>query len=150
METKQLAKILKEQEKNLKEFLDAALQKQKGIISQDFEEIQKAIALEEKLLRKINSTEKIRNEFIKEMSIKYSLELNSSSLSGIIKIYETKQDPNLDVFVKLQKTLKNLIDKIWQVNWQNRVLIDNARNFIKETIHALNHSNKKPLLDRKI
>ena len=150
METKQLAKILKEQEKNRKEFLDAALQKQKGIISQDFEEIQKAIALEEKLLRKINSTEKIRNEFIKEMSIKYSLELNSSSLSGIIKIYETKQDPNLDVFVKLQKTLKNLIDKIWQVNWQNRVLIDNARNFIKETIHALNHSNKKPLLDRKI
>jgi hypothetical protein len=60
-----------------------------------------------------------------------------------------KRDFNPTNIVKLHASLKKLVTQIVKINDQNRMLIDQARSFVKETVSALVNNNQSPIFDRK-
>jgi len=150
MEMNDLYNLLKEQHKFLETFLDTLSLQQKAIIESDLTGLQETIKAEGSLMVNFKHYEINMKEMISELSNKYSLKVTEDKLSEFINIINNKMEFNSGRFVKLHRSLQDLTNQILKINNQNKLLIDQARNFIKETISALVNNNQNPILDRKI
>ena len=149
MELSNLFRCLKEQHQILKEYLDALLKHQKAIINGDNKEIEDSLKNIGIILFNIGNCETLRQDITQQISAKYSLNISSNKLSDFIteadrlKLFNTKE------LVKIQSSMKKLILEIIKVNDQNKTLINQAREFIKEFISELVSTKKNVLVDRR-
>ncbi|HEX2982469.1 MAG TPA: flagellar export chaperone FlgN [Ignavibacteriales bacterium] len=152
MEVLDLIEALQEQEKNLTNLNETALHKQKALVSSDYEELQKTIVVEEKLLLNIQSAERMRLEAVKVIREKYSLSGDVVKVAHVIENLRNKIElQQLENLTVLEARIKELIKTANVLNQKNKFLIDHSRSFIKETILSLLGEQKKhALLDRKI
>ena len=151
MGTTDLLNSLKQQEKNLREFLEAILRKQKAIVNSDLEALETALHEEEKLLGSIQSVENKRINLLKDLNEVYSPENKSVKLSDFLNSGGQYLEENFSLNArKVQDNIRNLIEYINRVNFQNKVLIDNAREIIKLTFAEIVASQKKSLLDKRV
>ena len=149
MEVNDLFRCLKEQHQALQIYLDIILAHQKAIISADAAALDATIRSESECLFRVGNCETRRQEILSGLSAKYLLENKSNKLSDFIKEINKKKLFDTRNLAKMQNSMKNLITEIIKVNSQNKLLIEQARNFIKETIAAFMSMNKNSLVDRK-
>ena len=149
MEMSDLFRCLKEQHQVLQEYLDILLKHQKAIISADAAGLEETIKSESDLLFNIGSCETRRQKIMQQLSVKYSLEINSNKLSDFLNEIKKKKLFDTANIVKLQNSIKKLILETIKINSQNKFLIEQARNFIKETIAAFTSTNRNALVDRR-
>ncbi len=149
MELSNLFRCLKEQHQILNEYLDALLKHQKAIINGDNKGIEDSLKNIGIILFNIGNCETLRQDITQQISAKYSLNISSNKLSDFIaeadrlKLFNTKE------LVKIQSSMKKLILEIIKVNDQNKALINQAREFIKEFISELVSTKKNVLVDRR-
>ena len=149
MEMSDLFRCLKEQHQVLQEYLDMLLKHQKAIIFADAAGLEETIKSESDLLFNIGSCETRRQKIMQQLSVKYSLEINSNKLSDFLNEIKKKKLFDTANIVKLQNSIKKLILETIKINSQNKFLIEQARNFIKETIAAFTSTNRNALVDRR-
>jgi hypothetical protein len=149
MELNNLYRCLKEQHQTLQEYLGVLLKHQKAIINSDNMVIEDTIKNIGVLLFNIGNCETLRQDIIQQLSAKYSLKVKSNKLSDFISEVNKQKLFNTEGLVKIQNSMKKIILEIIRVNNQNKVLIDQARNFIKEMIAVLSSTNKNILIDRR-
>ncbi|HUX92263.1 MAG TPA: flagellar protein FlgN [Ignavibacteriaceae bacterium] len=150
MELNNLFNDLKKQHELLQKFLDLISLQQNAIINSDIKALEETLKIESTFFNEIEISQKLMIETIKNLSEKYSLNLKSNKLSDFLEALKDKNEVKLGGFFKLQASLKKLISNINTVNNQNKMLISQARNFIKEIIGVFANSNKSPILDRKV
>jgi hypothetical protein len=149
MEMKDLFNSLKDQHEFLQTFLDTIILQQKAIINNDIRGLEETIKTEGALLINVDRYEKQMAEILKQLSEKYSINSSSNKLVDFINGLRGKRELNPNNIVKLHSSLKKLVSQIMKINDQNRMLIDQARNFVKETVSALVNNNQSAIFDRK-
>lgn len=150
MEMINLFDELKKQQELLQKFMDLISLQQKAIIDGDIISLEETLKKESVYFNEIEVNQKMTIETIKNLAEKYSLTLKSNRLSDFLEALEVKKEIKLVSFKKLQTSLKKIISNINNVNNQNKMLISQARNFIKEIIGVLANTNKSSILDRKV
>ena len=150
MEMINLFDELKKQQELLQKFMDLISLQQKAIIDGDIISLEETLKKESVYFHEIEVNQKVTIETIKKLAEKYSLTLKSNRLSDFLEALEVKKEIKLVSFKKLQTSLKKIISNINNVNNQNKMLISQARNFIKEIIGVLANTNKSSILDRKV
>lgn len=149
MEMKDLFSTLKDQHDFMQAFLDTIILQQKAIISNDIIGLEETIKTEGALLLNVDHYEKQMAEIIKELSEKYSIDTPSNKLADFVNVLKGKKEFNPNNIVKLHASLKKLVTQIVKINDQNRMLIEQARSFVKETVSALVINNQSAIFDRK-
>ncbi len=147
---KELESILKQQEQNLQHFYEMMIIKQKNLIEQDFEGLQESLLSEEKILTAVDEQNRRLSFLIKDLADKFSLNMKSNSLSEFMEAVNDQADINIKVIYQLKNSLIELTSKCEKLNYQNKVLIEHSRNFIKETIAKLFAINNNKILDQKV
>ncbi len=150
MDMNDLVKSLKNQHQNLQAFLDMIVLQQRAIIGNDVEGLEETIKTEGALLQNIERCEKQMGEIMMNLSEAYSLNMESPKLTDFVDALKLKGWKNLTPLLKLQGSMKKMALHIVKVNNQNRILIEQARNFIKETITAVTGNSHNSLLDRRL
>ena len=150
MEMSDLFNLLKEQHQFLEAFLDTIVLQQQAIIESDLKGLEDSIKTEGALLINFDHYERHMTEMIRQLSEKYSLNASSGKLTDFINTLKGKREFNPKNFIKIQSSMQKLMAQIVIINNQNKLLVDQARNFIKETVSALIINNQNPILDRKI
>lgn len=150
MEIKELLNLLKLQKNNLSLFLSSAQQKQRALISFNYEDLQQAIEGEEKMLSAIQETEKKRLAFLSAFYKEQSLSNNTFKIAELVGHLGENVDRKIILGLEiLEKEIKKLVSAIMTINQQNQYLIENSRAFIRETINSIMNA-KKTLLDKKV
>ncbi len=150
MEMTDLFKLLKEQHQFLEAFLNTIVLQQRAIIESDIKGLEETIKTEGALLINFEYYEKHMTQMICELSEKYSLNASSGKLSDFVNTLKGRREFNPKSFIKVQTSLQKLMMQIININSQNKLLVDQARNFIKETVSTFISNNQKPILDRKV
>ena len=145
-----LESILELQKHNLQKMLEVLKSHQTALVHNDLKLIEDSITSEEVLLQNIMKTETEKSTIIEQLDKQYSLHLVKPSLTNLLIAVQRKEDFNYDSLQKLQFVIKKLTLEISRINLQNRVLIENAKSFIKNTISALVGQNKRQLLDKRL
>jgi|YelNatPaOPRAMG01_1025707.scaffolds.fasta_scaffold00063_32 hypothetical protein len=149
MEMSDLFKSLKQQHQFLEAFLNTIQLQQRAIVENDITGLEETIKTEGALLLNIEQYEKQMVKVINELSEKYSLNTNSNKLTDFIEAMKEKRNFDSGNIIKLQTSLRKLILQIAKINAQNRLLIQQASNYLKDTISTLVGLNKNPIFDRK-
>ncbi len=150
MEMIDLFRSLKDQHQFLEAFLNTIMLQQRAIIENDMTGLEETIKTEGSLMIYIEQHEKKVLEIICELSQKYSIDLPSKKLSDFVAAVKAKKIMETGSIEKIQNSLKKYILRIAKVNAQNKILIEQARSFVQETISAIVSLNKNQILDRKI
>lgn len=150
MEINELKQSLIEQRANLQLFLETLLKQRRAIIENNIESLEESIAAEEQLLMRIHNLEQESKETIKSLVRTHGLRVQNYSLSMLLSAAAAKSEVKLDDLFNIQNNIQRLVNEISRANEHNRVLVNHARSFVRETINALVNDNGAQLLDRKI
>ena len=149
MEVNELKQSLIEQKANLQLFLDTLIKQRRAIIENNVQLLEESIAAEERLLSRIHNLEQSSKEAIKTLVRTYGLKVQNYSLSMLLKAAAAKSEIKLDDLLELKENIQILVNEISRANEHNRILVNHARSFVRETINALVNDKNAPLLDRK-
>lgn len=150
MEMNDLIRSLREQYQFLEAFLNTIILQQRAIIENDMTGLEETIKTEGALMLHIEQREKQMVNIIGELSAKFAIDLPNKKLSDFVNAVKSKNDIEIGSLEKIQNALKKKVMKIAKVNAQNKILIEQARSFIQDTISSLIRLNKNQILDRKI
>lgn len=150
METKKLIQLLAMQIQNLDSLKKVMIQQQKAIVKNEISAIELAAENEEIILGKIRINERQRIAEIAELSKVNDFNLESFSLSELLKAIKENHSEEYDTLFRLRNQIVLLAYEVNNINNQNSFLIDHARQFIKETITTLYGANQRQIFDRKI
>lgn len=150
MEIKELTASLVSQKNNLAGLLDAALLKQKALVKLDYAGLEDSILREEKALSFVTEGEKARIKILSEIYEKNSISNKTYKLSEFLEHAKDQLDvKSRKQIASTEKELKDLIGRVSLVNQQNKLLTENSRAFIKETIGAILNA-RRSLFDKKV
>jgi hypothetical protein len=150
MGMKKLVRILQEHEQCIKEFFGCSVEKQNAIVNCDCETLKRNLQAEESLLTLLEKQSAGISAVIGEIAKENQLELEHNSLSEFMDSVKHMADMDVKVIKLLQNSIRNLVINTTKVNDQNRILIEHARSFLKDTINYLVKSQKHNLLDRRL
>lgn len=149
-----LIKLYEEQKSILQEMIDALKQKQKAIIKNDSMLVEEANHIEEIALNKLERKEVERFNLIRSISAELGMnitEITPMAIKGFYNLLKNNLNKeNNDLLVSLRNENKKLVMEANLLNKQNKLLVEQANNFIKQVISVLFKSQNKPLLDRKV
>lgn len=143
--------LLRRQKENLNSFLKTITGKQKAIVANNISEIEKFTSDEEKLLREINQTEKLRleclSEFIKDKNLNpdtFKMDDYITSVSAELNVQQQKE------FSNLRDEIKETTSRIMQINRQTKYVIHQSRSLLNEIVTAIFKEKSNSLLDVKV
>lgn len=145
-----LLEIMRNQLNKLQEMYEVLQQMQSAMVESDYDNFEKAIESQEKILAEIRNYEKLRIDILKEL-------LQSDILPEknvlVKKLFEAEPEADLtlqDEYLNIRESLINVVGEIENLNFQNKYLIDHSRKFIKELVTNLYGVKNQKLLDRKV
>lgn len=145
-----LLEIMRNQLNKLQEMYEVLQQMQSAMVESDYDNFEKSIETQEKLLAEIRNFEKLRIDILKEL-------LQSDILPEknvlVQKLFEAEPEADLtlqDEYLNIRESLINVVGEIENLNFQNKYLIDHSRKFIKELVTNLYGVKNQKLLDRKV
>lgn len=151
MDLKELYTTLSKHEQNLNELLQSVQRKQIALISMSHDGLEESIQHEEKLLIRIKEIEKERQNSLRNITLTYNVQFDSTKLKDIVeKLKQLVAENELKSLMLFEGKIKKLAEMISDVNNQNMFLIQHSKRFINETINTLLTNNKKSIIDRKI
>lgn len=154
MDLERLKNLLSDQDSNIANLLEVALKKQRAVITNDREELEKLNFNEETLLNRVNAIEIERVNFLN--NIPSTAEGQRENISGnLMELFlennrEKIDDKTYKDITDYSCKLKDKVTQLQNINGQNRFLIEQANNLLKQLLKEILKSQKKPILDRKI
>ncbi|MBN1302504.1 MAG: flagellar protein FlgN [Melioribacteraceae bacterium] len=154
MNIKNLISNYNEQLENLQELLKTATLKQKAIINNERETIEKSTFAEESILNKINKKEQERSLVLRNLIAKNGepdTARANYTLDEVLTFVQSNSNvEEFEAFMNCRNQIRSEFENIKAVNSQNRFLIEQANSIVKQTLDVLLKSRKKPILDRRI
>lgn len=142
--------LLRQQDENLKTLLETIIKKRDTIVSNNISEIEKLTSDEEKLLRAINQTEKIRLGLMTEFAKNNSMDLDSFNMDEYVSVISRELDSREQKeFSHLRLEIKDTTKKIMQTNDQMKYVILQSRSLMNDIVSAIFKDRTKSLLDVK-
>ncbi|MCX8106339.1 MAG: flagellar protein FlgN [Ignavibacterium album] len=145
-----LLEIMRNQLNKLQEMYEVLQIMQTAMVESDYDNFEKAIESQEKILAEIRNYEKLRIDVLKEL-------LQSDILPEknvlVQKLFEAEPDADSTLqeeYLNIRKSLVDVVGEIENLNFQNKYLIDHSRKFIKELVTNLYGVKNQKLLDRKV
>ncbi len=154
MNIEKLLRIYSDQSANMEELLDVALEKQRAIINNQRENLEKFTIKEETCLSKINRKEFERTNCLESIFKEAGMESELANIKdGGDVLNQLKLHTPNDSYTTLldaRTAIRECTKKVSEVNKQNLFLIEQANSIVKQTLSILLSSQKKPLLDRRV
>lgn len=145
-----LLEIMRNQLNKLQEMYEVLQFMQSAMVESDYDDFEKAIESQEKILAEIRNYEKLRIDVLKEL-------LQSDILPEknvlVQKLFEAEPEADSvlqEEYLNIRESLVNVVGEIENLNFQNKYLIDHSRKFIKELVTNLYGVKNQKLLDRKV
>lgn len=145
-----LLEIMRNQLNKLQEMYEVLQQMQNAMVESDYDNFEKAIEHQEKILAEIRNYEKIRIDILKDL-------LQSDILPEknilVQRLFEAEPEADLsfqEEYLTIRNSLVDVVGEIENLNLQNKYLIDHSRKFIKELVTNLYGVKNHKLLDRKV
>lgn len=149
MEISNLFNEMKSQQELLQKFLDLIYLQQKAIINNDIVVLEDLLTKEGAFFNQIEAKKILMSDIIIQLAVKYSIKLESNNLSDFINSLKLKNEFKLTGLIKLHESIKKLVYLIIEANNQNKILINQAKSFIKQLVTIFAQSNKNNILDRR-
>ncbi len=149
MEISNLFNEMKNQQELLQKFLDLIYLQQKAIINNDVVVLEDLLTKEGAFFNQIEAKKTLMSDIIIQLAVKYSIKLESNNLSDFINSLKLKNEFKLNGLIKLHESIKKLVYVIIEANNQNKILINQAKSFIKQLVTIFAHANKNSILDRR-
>lgn len=141
----QFTEVLKTQTELTSALLEVLQEQQQAIIHFQDASLAAAIERQQQLMKPIELIEKeyvkVIREFSRELHIDSLEPLRLSVLTNRLPEEEATQVNNYG------KKLRSVIEKIFTVNSQNKILLDNSLRFIKHNIRIMTDGYTKKLID---
>lgn len=151
MSLNELKSVNEELLKCLKVLHQAILEKQKAVVSYNFEKLQKTIEKEENALFELQKLHKLRKSAFDKLKLQVRLQEDENSFESLLAAIKGRIPPEIwNEFNDMNSQIKKIIGEIQLINEQNKYLTENGRNFIKYLITGLVGTEKKSIVDRKI
>ena len=153
MMEKELYEMLQKEEKLVQSLISAAKFKQKVIVQNDFDGLEKVNANESVLLADLDKISRSQQKLVSKLFEINSLKENEKPrvLSILVSEYKELFDSNqLRKINELRFKVRNQVKELTGLNHQNRFLIEHASSLVKETISLLLQSRNSSIIDRKI
>lgn len=153
MKIENLIEVYKEQNENLNELLQAALNKQKSVIDNKRDLIDKYTTHEESLMSRLNRKELERQNLLRVIfadtkNTAGQLPRDGNELIAALK--DLCNENELKLLTEQREAIINLAERIKGVNQQNRFLLEQANSVVKRTLEIMLKYQKKPIVDRRI
>ncbi len=133
----------------LEELLGVVQSKRKAIVQRNFEELEKCIAMEEKLLLEIKKIESRRLDFLKKHS--GQSKLTTELVDKISKELASELPDRLsEHFFYLRGKIRELGGRITSVNEQNMYLVENSRQMLKMLFARLKGEKDSLIVNQKV
>lgn len=153
MMEKELYDLLEKEDKVIQSLISAAKFKQKVIVQNDYEGLDRVNANESALLSNLDNISRSQQKLVSRL-----FEINSLKENGKPRILSILVNEYKDLFnpAKLQKInelrlkVRDQVKELTGINHQNRFLIEHASSLVKETISLLLKTRKTSIVDRKI
>lgn len=145
-----LLEIMRNQLKCLQEMYEVLQKMQSAMVESDYDNFEKAVELQEKILAEIRNYEKTRIDILKDL-LKSDILPEKNIL--VQKLFEAEPDVDSelqDEYLNIRNSLVEVVGEIENLNFQNKYLIDHSRKFIKELVTNLYGVRNQKLLDRKV
>lgn len=150
---KELYDLLEKEDKVIQSLISAAKFKQKVIVQNDYEGLDRVNANESALLSNLDKISRSQQKLVSRL-----FEINSLKENGKPRILSILVNEYKDLFnpAKLQKInelrlkVRDQVKELTGINHQNRFLIEHASSLVKETISLLLKTRKTSIVDRKI
>ena len=150
---KELYDLLEKEDKVIQSLISAAKFKQKVIVQNDYEGLDRVNANESALLSNLDKISRSQQKLVSRL-----FEINSLKENGKPRILSILVNEYKDLFnpAKLQKInelrlkVRDQVKELTGINHQNRFLIEHASSLVKETISLLLKTRKTSIIDRKI
>lgn len=125
-----LVSLIREEEETLQQFLDCLSQQKESIVSNKFDQFDKTVQLQERLIQRIRELESGRVEVVGSIA---RLAGTDADLT-ITRLIEMNLGESSEELRLLKKTLAGLIEKIKKANKVNQYLIKRSLTFIQRNI----------------
>lgn len=153
MMEKELYEMLVQEDKIIKSLITLANQKQKAIIQNDYDGLNKVNENESALLSNLDKVSRNQQKLVSRLFDINSLEENGKPriLSILVNDYKDLFNPaQLQKINELRLQVRDKVKVLTGLNHQNRFLIEHASSLVKDTISLLLKTRKTSLIDRKI
>ncbi len=150
---KELYDLLQKEDKIILSLISAAKFKQKVIVQNDYDGLERVNTNESSLLSNLDKISRNQQKLVSRLFDINSLKENGKPriLSILVSEYKELFNPNmLKKINELRLKVRDQVKELTGLNHQNRFLIEHASSLVKETISLLLKSRKTSLVDRKI
>jgi len=151
MDTKKLTEIIESIEQNISKLLELSVSKQKVLIQRNHDELNSLSESEEKCLNNIAFLTKQQKTFTEQLKEELNIPSGISSLTEVIEL--SGNNIISDYRIRMLKALheiKIMSAELELKNFQNKMLIETSRTFIKGIIQAVRGSKNSSLINRRM
>lgn len=145
-----LLEIMRNQLKKLQEMFEVLQQMQISMIESDYENFEKSILRQERILSEIRNFEKSRVDVLKEI---FKTDVLPEKNLLVQKLFEAEPETEKSLqeeYLGIRNSLVDIVGEIENLNFQNKFLIDHSRKFIKELVTNVYNTKNQQLLDKKV
>lgn len=126
---------------------EVILLKQHAIIKHDYDALKEAIASEEAAIVNVRRYEQQRLAFIAHCIDDLDSKMQMLTLNDLIQ----QLDGDLtNVLTQQEQRLKTALQQVSYINDQNKMLVNNSMNFIKETINIVTDNRTRQLVNKAV
>lgn len=134
MKNKELVKALLLQDENLSNLIGALDNQKRAIIEGKYDDLEKAISNEQKILKIVQEEEVRRIKMIAEISNSNGMNLNNSSLDELLLKGKEFIGEDYKAIQRIRESIKIKLNDISKINAQLKDVIELSRNIIKDTL----------------
>lgn len=151
MDTKKLSEILESIEQNISKLLELSVSKQKVLIQRNHDELNSLSDSEEKCLNNIAYLTKQQKIFTEQLKEELNIPAQISSLTEVLELSGSNitGEHRIKILKALQE-IKTMSAELELNNFQNKMLIESSRTFIKGIIEAVRGSKNSSFINRRM
>lgn len=139
----ELIAVLKEEQQIYDELIPIASEKTNVIIQNNLESLQKITEQEQAVVDRVTALEKKRLEVIFNIAIILSKDAKTIKLTDIIEVLKDSPDEKRELS-KLHDSLKTTVQRLVQINLQNKSLIEQSLEMIEFNMNLIQSTRMLP------
>jgi hypothetical protein len=143
----ELIETLEQEITSVETLREVILLKQHAIIKHDYDGLKEAIRAEETGIQNVRQYEQQRLAFIAHCIDDLDSKMQMLTLNDLIH----HLDGDLtNVLTQQEQRLKTALQQVSYINDQNKMLVNNSMNFIKETINIVTENRTRQLVNKAV